>query len=107
MAQILIWAIFGYALIVGIGGVFGYMKAKSTKSLLAGLISGLILLIAWFLATKTPTVGLGIATLMAAVLLVVFITRFVRTRKFMPAGMMMLLNLVATVAFLAGWLNLA
>ncbi|XWK90723.1 MAG: TMEM14 family protein [Phormidium sp.] len=107
MAQILIWAILGYALIVGIGGVFGYMKAKSTKSLLAGLISGLILLIAWFLATKTPTVGLGIATLMAAVLLVVFITRFVRTRKFMPAGMMMLLNLVATVAFFAGWLNLA
>jgi uncharacterized membrane protein (UPF0136 family) len=107
MAQILIWAILGYALIVGIGGVFGYMKAKSTKSLLAGLISGLILLVAWFLATKTPTVGLGIATSIAAVLLVVFITRFVRTRKFMPAGMMMLLNLVATVAFLAGWLNLA
>lgn len=107
MAQILTWTILGYALIVGIGGVFGYMKAKSTKSLLAGLISGLILLIAWFVAIKTPTVGLGIATLMAGILLVVFITRFVRTRKFMPAGMMMLLNLVAMVAFLAGWLNLA
>lgn len=106
MEQILAWSIFGYALIVGIGGVFGYMKAKSTKSLLAGLISGVILLIAWFLATKTPTVGLGLATLMAAVLLVVFITRFIRTRKFMPAGMMMLLNLVAMVVFLAGWFNL-
>lgn len=107
MEQILTWTILVYALVVGVGGVFGYIKAKSTKSLLAGLISGLILLIAWFLAIKTPTVGLGIATLMAAVLLVVFITRFVRTRKFMPAGMMMLLNLVATVTFLAGWLNLA
>lgn len=106
MEQILAWSIFGYALIVGIGGVFGYMKAKSTKSLLAGLISGLILLIAWFLATKTPTLGLGLATLMAAVLLVVFITRFIRTRKFMPAGMMMLLNLLAMVVFLTGWLNL-
>lgn len=107
MDQVLTWTILGYALMVGIGGVFGYMKAKSTKSLLAGLISGLILLVAWFLAIKTPTVGLGIATLMAAVLLVVFITRFVSTRKFMPAGMMMLLNLVAMMVFLAGWLNLA
>ncbi|MFB2834633.1 TMEM14 family protein [Floridanema evergladense] len=106
MEQILIWAIFGYALIVGLGGVFGYMKAKSAKSLVSGLISGLILLFSWFLAIKTPTVGLGIATLMAAVLLVVFITRFARTRKFMPAGMMMLLNLVAMLAFLVGWLNL-
>jgi uncharacterized membrane protein (UPF0136 family) len=107
MEQILTWTIFGYALLVGVGGVFGYMKAKSTKSLLAGVISGLILLVAWFLAIKTPTIGLGIASVMAAVLLVVFITRFVRTRKFMPAGMMMLLNLVAMVAFLAGWFNLA
>ncbi|MGA9378044.1 MAG: TMEM14 family protein [Phormidium sp.] len=107
MEQILIWSILGYALIVGIGGVFGYMKAKSTKSLFSGLISGFILLIAWFVAIKTLTVGLGIAALMAAVLLVVFITRFVSTRKFMPAGMMMLLNLVAMVVFLTGWLNLA
>ncbi|MFB2936344.1 TMEM14 family protein [Aerosakkonemataceae cyanobacterium BLCC-F154] len=106
MEQILIWAILGYALVVGVGGVFGYLKAKSTKSLLAGLISGLILLVAWFVAIKTPIAGLGVATLMAAVLLVVFITRFFRTRKFMPAGMMMLLNLVAMMVFLAGWLNL-
>lgn len=107
MEQTLTWIILGYALIVGMGGVVGYIKAQSTKSLLAGLISGLILLLAWFLAIKTPTMGLGIATLMAAVLLVVFITRFISTKKFMPAGMMMLLNLAAMVVFLVGWLNLA
>jgi len=107
MEQTLTWTILGYALIVGMGGVVGYIKAKSTKSLLAGLISGVILLVAWFLAIKTPTIGLGIATIMAAVLLVVFIIRFISTKKFMPAGMMMLLNLAAMVAFLVGWLNLA
>jgi uncharacterized membrane protein (UPF0136 family) len=55
---------------------------------------------------KSPVIGFGIATLIAAVLLVVFITRFVRTRKFMPAGMMMLLNLAAVIVFGLGWLNL-
>ena len=107
MAQIAVWTILVYALVVAAGGVVGYIKAKSQKSLIAGLLSGTALLVAWFFEMKTPTVGLAIASAMAAVLLLIFITRFVSTRKFMPAGMMMFLNLAATIFFLLGWLKFA
>lgn len=107
MAQIAVWTILVYALIVAAGGVVGYIKAKSQKSLIAGLLSSTALLVAWFFAMKTPTLGLAIASAMAAVLLLIFITRFVSTRKFMPAGMMMFLNLAATIFFLLGWLKFA
>ncbi|GET43594.1 TMEM14 family protein [Microseira wollei] len=103
MAQIAVFTIPVYALIVIFGGVFGYLKAKSKMSLISGLFSGAALLATWLLPGATG-IKLGIATAIAAVLLITFIIRFVRTRKFMPAGLMMLLSLAATIAFALGWL---
>ncbi len=98
--EITTWSILIYALLVLVGGVMGYVKAKSQVSLLSGLGSGLGLLAAWFLCRQTPALGLGIATFIALVLFIVFIIRLFRTRSFMPAGMMMLLSGTATVLFL-------
>lgn len=107
MAQIAIWSILVYALVVALGGIFGYLKAKSKMSLISGLVSGAALFAAWFVSRTAPPFGLGIATVISAVLVVVFITRLIRTRKFMPAGVMMFLSLVATIVFIQGWINLA
>lgn len=106
MAEIAIWSILVYALAVAIGGIFGYFKAKSKMSLISGLVSGAALFAAWFVSKTAPLVGLGIATFISAVLLVVFITRLIRTRKFMPAGVMMSLSLVAAIVFILGLVNL-
>lgn len=104
MAQIAIFAIPVYALIVSLGGILGYVKAKSKMSLISGLVSGVALLVTWLLGVATA-IKLGIATAIAAILLITFIIRFVRTRKLMPAGLMMLLSVAATIVFGLGWLG--
>lgn len=104
MAQFALFTILFYAFVVIFGGVFGYFKAKSKMSLISGLVSGVALLALWFFAISI-TLKLGLATAIAAILLIVFMMRFVRTRKFMPAGLMMLLSLAATIVFVLGWLT--
>jgi uncharacterized membrane protein (UPF0136 family) len=103
MEQISVWSIIIYAFLVAFGGIFGYLKAKSKPSLISGVASGVALGITWFIARNNPKIGVGIAGLIAAVLLVTFIIRLIRTRKFMPAGLMMLLSLAATIVFGLGW----
>lgn len=104
MVQFAVISIPIYALLVIFGGIFGYLKAKSKMSLISALISGTALLVTWFFVSSV-SLKLGLATGIAAVLLVVFIMRFIRTRKFMPAGLMMLLSLAATIVFGLGWLT--
>ena len=104
MSQIAIWSILVYALAVGLGGVFGYIKAKSKMSLITGSVSAAALIAAWILGMIRPTMGLILASAIAVSLVAIFIVRLVRTRKFMPAGVMMSLSFVAAVVFICGWL---
>ena len=88
--------IFGILAIVG--GVIGYKQAGSQMSLLSGIISGALLLIgAYFLLGGNP-IGLMLSAIVSLVLLVVFAIRLVKTRKFMPAGLMIVLGVVNMVA---------
>ena len=86
-----------YALIVLSGGVWGYMHAGSLPSLLAGGISGLALLISsWGIFYKkmfAEYISLGLT----ALLLGVFIFRFLRTHAFFPSGVMSLLSLIVLI----------
>jgi uncharacterized membrane protein (UPF0136 family) len=82
----------------------GYLKAKSKASLFSGVGSGIALLVAWIVCRQAAMAGLGLATLIAVVLFVVFILRFLKTRAFMPAGLMMVFSFAATVVFLLGLL---
>ncbi|MBW4582755.1 MAG: TMEM14 family protein [Tildeniella nuda ZEHNDER 1965/U140] len=99
----MIWLILVYALLVTIGGIIGYVKAKSNQSLISGLGSGAALAIAWYVSIQNPMLGLALAALIALALLVVFALRFRSTSKFMPAGLLALLSLAATVLFAIGW----
>lgn len=103
--QIASWSILIYGVLVLLGGLIGYLKAKSQVSLLSGLGSGLALIAAWFVSRQVPQIGMAIATLIALVLCVVFVMRFLRTRAFMPSGMMMIFSLGATVVFVIGLLG--
>jgi len=102
--QIATWSILIYGLVVLLGGVMGYLKAKSKASLFSGVGSGIALLVAWIVCRQAAMAGLGLATLIAVVLFVVFILRFLKTRAFMPAGLMMVFSFAATVVFLLGLL---
>ena len=72
-----------YAVLLVVGGTIGYVKAKSIPSLLAGLISGLLILATaighrWIYSPY-------LALLVSLVLAVVMGRRYLRTQKAMPA----------------------
>lgn len=98
-----------YGLLIAIGGIIGYTKARSRVSLIMGLSSGVVL---WFAAYATSTTlenrigGLFFAALIAIALAIFFSFRWRTTRKFMPAGSMSILSIIATIAFLAEFVRL-
>jgi uncharacterized membrane protein (UPF0136 family) len=65
----------GYGALSLAGGVMGYVRANSRASLIAGGISGLLLLGGAVLALSQPTVGLGLAAVVSAAL----VARFARS----------------------------
>lgn len=99
-----------YGLLIAIGGIIGYTKARSRISLMMGLGSGVALLFAAYATTTTPTNRVGalfFANLIAIALAIFFGFRWRTTRKFMPAGLMSILSIAATIAFTAGFITIA
>jgi uncharacterized membrane protein (UPF0136 family) len=74
--QIATWSILIYALVVLLGGVMGYLKAKSKASLFSGVGSGDSVACCLVVCRQIPIAGLGLATLIGLVLFVVFVIRF-------------------------------
>jgi uncharacterized membrane protein (UPF0136 family) len=74
-----------------VGGIIGFVKAKSIPSLVAGGVAGAALIVAavYVLRPGTgPRVGLALGFVVSAGLAARFIPAFLRTRKVMPAGVM-------------------
>ena len=84
-----------YGVLALIGGIIGYVQAQSKASLISGSISGLLLIIAGVMQLQGQGLGLILATVITAVLVIVFAIRLTKTRKFKPAGLMSLLGLVS------------
>jgi uncharacterized membrane protein (UPF0136 family) len=93
-------AILIYALIIAAGGVMGYVSAKSTASLMSGLGSGALLLIAFALSFRNLKAGFALAALVALALGVFFLIRFLNTGKWMPAGISVILSAIMLVLML-------
>jgi uncharacterized membrane protein (UPF0136 family) len=90
---VLILYIYGILLIVG--GLMGYVKARSVPSLVAGLVCGFIALLlgyryAWHFAPHA-------ALILALVLIFLMGRRYLRTRKPMPALLIVVLSVVVAV----------
>jgi uncharacterized membrane protein (UPF0136 family) len=88
-------AAFAYGILAIAGGIIGYIQARSKVSLLSGSISGFLLILAAYFQLQGQTWGSILAVLVTAVLVVVFAVRLAKTRKFMPAGLMTILGMVA------------
>ncbi|MFN6536056.1 MAG: TMEM14 family protein [Nostoc sp. EkiNYC01] len=93
-------AAFAYGILAIAGGIIGYIQARSQISLLSGSISGLLLIIAAYLQLQGQTQGLILAIFVTAVLVVFFALRLAKTRKFMPAGLMTILGMLALAVML-------
>lgn len=93
------WTVLGYALLVFLGGIFGYVKAGSTPSLVMGVIFAVILSTSAFAMFNEKKIGLFAAIVATAILAAFFLYRFAAAFHFMPAGLMSVLSLII-LAFL-------
>jgi uncharacterized membrane protein (UPF0136 family) len=84
-----------YALLLGGGGLTGYFKAGSRASLIAGSLSALAALLALGLSLRSMRWGVALGMLLSIALFILFGYRYaVKTRKFMPSGLLAVLSLV-------------
>jgi uncharacterized membrane protein (UPF0136 family) len=79
-----------------VGGIMGYTQAKSKASLIAGVISSVLLGAAFAVTLTNPGTGIIAGAVVTGLLIVVFGIRLAKTKKFMPAGMMLSLCIVIT-----------
>lgn len=91
-----------YGILAIVGGAIGYRQAQSKVSLLSGSISGILLIIGGLLAVQGTAWGLVLSSLVTAVLIIVFAVRLAKTRKLMPAGLMIAAGVVALIVQLQG-----
>ena len=98
-----------YFIVFGIltiaGGIIGYVKAGSMASIIAGSISGVLLLLAAWLMPEHQSAGLVVALVVSLLLAAQFIPKFFRTFKVMPAGLMSVLSALGIIVAIAAWLR--
>jgi len=87
------------------GGIVGYVKAGSVASIVAGSITGVLLLAAAFLLPERHTIGLATALVVSLLLAAQFVPKFLRTGRVMPAGMMSILSVIGIVAVIIAWVK--
>ncbi|MGB3769436.1 MAG: TMEM14 family protein [Phormidesmis sp.] len=87
-----------YGILSIVGGAIGYKQAGSQVSLISGLISGFLLLVGAYLLFGGSPAGLTLAAIVSIVLVVVFAIRLAKTRKFMPAGLMIIFGVINLAA---------
>ena len=95
--------IFGVLTIVG--GVIGYVKAGSTASIVAGAISGIVLIVAAFLLPGNAALGLILAGVVSVLLAGRFIPHFMRSGKIMPDALMAALSVIGAVMAIVAWIK--
>jgi uncharacterized membrane protein (UPF0136 family) len=89
--------LFVFGVLTVAGGTFGYLKAKSRPSLIAGSIAGVLLVLAGWLITSNARAGLVLGLVVSLALAARFGRAFAKTKKPMPAGLMALLGIVGVI----------
>jgi len=98
MTSVLPALLFVYGALVLVGGLIGYLKAKSRASLIAGIISSALLdLAAGLVATGSVRWGAGLGAVTALALIARFLPALLRTKKLMPAGVVVAVGAVVLV----------
>lgn len=77
-----------------VGGMTGYSKAKSKASLIAGVISSILLAVSFAVSLGNPVQGLIAGLVIATALDVVFVIRLIKTKAFVPSGLLLSLCVV-------------
>src|SRR5437879_13065538 len=87
------------------GGILGYVKAGSLPSIIAGSITGVLLLVAASLLPEHRAIGLATGFVISLLLAAQFIPKFIRTGKALPAGMMSNLSVIGHIIARIAWVK--
>lgn len=93
--DIALFATLSFGIVVILGGIIGYWQAGSKISLLSGCISGILLLICAFGLGQNYGWAKPLAIIITTALVVIFTFRLQKSRKFMPAGLMVILGVIS------------
>jgi len=84
-----------YIILLLVGGLIGFLKAKSKVSLITSSIAAAVLILTTFRDVFQPRFANTLANAVMLVLLIVFAIRLTRTKKFMPSGMLLIVTIIA------------
>ncbi len=95
------WIILLYGVLVAAGGVVGYVKASSRASLIAGGVSGVLLIVSSVAMMRGAySLGWWLALIVAVLLLARFAMASLNGFKMMPGGLMIVLSVIAILILL-------
>lgn len=94
-----------FGLLTIAGGILGYVRAGSAASIVAGSISGILLLMAAFLLPGNVAGGLILAGVVSLLLAGRFLPAFLKTHAVMPAGLMSILSILGLVIAILAWVK--
>lgn len=86
-----------YGALLLLGGVVGYMKGRSSKSLISGLVGAALSGVSYGLLGTDPRWGLGLGLGTAVLGSLLFALRYRKTGQFLPAGLMLVVSLAAVL----------
>ena len=90
-----------YGALVALGGLMGYRRARSIPSLVLGLFFGVALILSALLAGAGGAVPEDLPLWLVLGLTVLSLYRLNATRRFMPAGLLVLLGTIVVVILLS------
>ncbi|NJK34224.1 MAG: hypothetical protein HC919_04325 [Oscillatoriales cyanobacterium SM2_2_1] len=86
-----------YGVVAIAGGILGFVKSQSKASIISGSLSGSLLLFAAYLLFSGQEMGRLLGIGITALLIAVFVIRWVKTRKVMPAAAMIAIGCLTLI----------
>ncbi|MEI9863724.1 MAG: TMEM14 family protein [Limisphaerales bacterium] len=86
-----------YIVLLIVGGLIGFLRAKSKVSLITSTVFAALLIVTTFPNLLQRSAANNIVNGIMAFLLVVFAIRLAKTKTFIPSGLMLLVTIAALV----------